>query len=387
MASPASNQSRKDRLINPEIISTQEKCQIDSLHPEIIHKDVIISLKRGAWFLNARPIEGRQLLYVSLDEDVVKLQCGLAKDIYLTDINDVRYGWKTDTFSETIRKKDDIRCGARLKEDCCFSIIYGSSQRHTLDLQAKDAMTAQTWVSNVSFLINEIRTRASRSDKSEWLKRAFKEADTDCSGFLNFDECCRLLRNLNVNMGTKKAGKLFELSNTNSQQDRGEDVLDEKEFVQFYNLISERNELTAIFQECAQGDAILSDYNLVKFLNEEQEMKNVDLHYAQKLIERYKLRNTTTTLKEMTLSEFQSMMNSPLFDILKEEHLQVNQDMDQPIGNYYISSSHNTYLIGDQLMGCSSIEGYVSALERGCRCLELGNNVCKILKSLKKKTV
>ena len=179
-------------------------------------------------------------------------------------------------------------------------------------------------------------------------------------------------------MGTKKAGKLFELSNTNSQQDKGEDVLDEKEFVQFYNLISERNELTAIFQECAQGDAILSDYNLVKFLNEEQEMKNVDLHYAQKLIERYKLRNTTTTLKEMTLSEFQSMMNSPLFDILKEEHLQVNQDMDQPIGNYYISSSHNTYLIGDQLMGCSSIEGYVSALERGCRCLELGNNVCKI---------
>ncbi|KAJ1907064.1 1-phosphatidylinositol 4,5-bisphosphate phosphodiesterase delta-1 [Coemansia sp. IMI 209127] len=46
-------------------------------------------------------------------------------------------------------------------------------------------------------------------------------------------------------------------------------------------------------------------------------------------------------------------------------------DMDLPLNQYYVSTSHNTYLIGDQLVGTATVEGYVHALLRGCRCLEL----------------
>lgn len=45
--------------------------------------------------------------------------------------------------------------------------------------------------------------------------------------------------------------------------------------------------------------------------------------------------------------------------------------LNAPIYNYYIASSHNTYLEGHQLVGKSSIEQYRKTLELGARCLEL----------------
>ncbi|MBN3271322.1 PLCH2 phosphodiesterase, partial [Polyodon spathula] len=68
---------------------------------------------------------------------------------------------------------------------------------------------------------------------------------------------------------------------------------------------------------------------------------------------------------------FTNYMRSPAGDIFNPEQYEVNQDMSQPLCNYFIASSHNTYLMGDQLMSQSRVDMYAWVLQAGCRCVEV----------------
>ena len=48
-----------------------------------------------------------------------------------------------------------------------------------------------------------------------------------------------------------------------------------------------------------------------------------------------------------------------------------DNDLNYSMSSYFISSSHNTYLSGNQLYGDASVEAYTNVLRRDCRCLEI----------------
>ncbi|KAG8714891.1 hypothetical protein FRC08_011289 [Ceratobasidium sp. 394] len=66
-------------------------------------------------------------------------------------------------------------------------------------------------------------------------------------------------------------------------------------------------------------------------------------------------------------AEFGAYLTSSANDAVRS----IPEDETRPLNEYYISSSHNTYLVGHQLYGASTVEGYKNVLLRGCRSVEV----------------
>ncbi|OCB89632.1 PLC-like phosphodiesterase [Sanghuangporus baumii] len=72
------------------------------------------------------------------------------------------------------------------------------------------------------------------------------------------------------------------------------------------------------------------------------------------------------------VSYFLSMRGEDATEVLKKPLLYVPEyDDSLPLVDYFVSTSHNTYLLGDQLWGKSSASAYTHVLTNGAHCVEI----------------
>lgn len=134
----------------------------------------------------------------------------------------------------------------------------------------------------------------------------------------------------------------------------------------------------AVMKDFKQRVTVSDKTFLEKFLHGKQGQKNASIVDVRKTFRRlhdmeFALKvNDNVDLNRITKEQFEAYLlasENDAFDPQKEKF--VAKDMNRPLNEYFINSSHNTYLVGDQYKSESSVEMYSNALYRGARCLEL----------------
>ncbi|XP_045911792.1 1-phosphatidylinositol 4,5-bisphosphate phosphodiesterase eta-2a isoform X2 [Micropterus dolomieu] len=254
--------------------------------------------------------------------------------------------------------------------NCCFSLYYGEHME-SLDLVSGTGEEARTWITGLKYLMAGISDEDSlakrQRTRDQWLKQTFTEADKNGDGSLSINEVLHLLHKLNVNLPRQKVKQMFKEADTDDNQG----TLDFEEFCSFYKMMSTRRDLYLLMLTYSNHKDHLDTDDLARFLETEEKMTKVTKDHCLEIINKFEPCSENQKQAVLGIDGFTNYMRSPAGDIFNPEHYNVNQDMNQPLCNYFIASSHNTYLMGDQLMSQSRVDMYAWVLQAGCRCVEV----------------
>ncbi|KAM4835985.1 1-phosphatidylinositol 4,5-bisphosphate phosphodiesterase delta-4 isoform 2-T4 [Thomomys bottae] len=281
---------------------------------------------------------------------------GPAKPTFsISDVEAVRVGYN----SELLRNMADLPL------EKGFTIVF-HGRRPNLDLVANSAEEAQMWIQGLQLLVELVTSMDQQERLDQWLSDWFQRGDKNQDGRMSFEEVQRLLHLMNVEMDQEYALSLFKAADVSQSE-----TLEGEEFVQFYKALTKRNEVQELFENFSSDGQKLTLLEFVDFLREEQKEQDRARDLALKFIDCYEPSDSGKRRHVLSMDGFLSYLCSKDGNIFNPACLPIYQDMTQPMNHYFINSSHNTYLLGDQLCGQSSVEGYIRALKRGCRCVEV----------------
>ncbi|KAK5136544.1 hypothetical protein LTR08_002888 [Meristemomyces frigidus] len=307
------------------------------------------------------------------------------KSFFVDDVLEVRQG------AESRNARDDIQILPE-EEARLLTVVYALHERSAgqtrktmhLLMPEGDAMRLWTEVLNDVFRkrVASMSALSSSKDKSEksmnmlW-QQAMKRKGENAEPFLTLEDARQICRDLEINCDHRTVEAHFKKCDRDASGS-----LDFAQYRAFLNSFKERKDIQNVYQNVKYGllDADMDLDEFLDFLKSDQcEDVDKDRAYWEGIFDRFARPNQSRMAlpdaepiigqKTLNLQGFQyfltSAYNSPLLPTKTETKL------DRPLNEYFISSSHNTYLLGRQIRGTSSVDGYIEALLEGCRCIEI----------------
>jgi phosphatidylinositol phospholipase C delta len=305
-----------------------------------------------------------------------------SKCFYIDDVREIRSGLEAKHYREEVGLSEAWA-------PYWFTIVYTDTSRtkgriRTMHLIAPDVGVFNMWTQTLeSVSRNRIDMMAGllgfadKSAKLVWQREMKKRSNgVDGPDSLDFPSTVELCRNLHINCTEATLRIYFNKADTlNTGR------LNQTQFLYFVRRLKERKDIKHIYKAFQSGSKVEMDKaTFFSFLQHEQGIDvTEDLDYWSTTFEKFaRVTKTKATPTEggeiplpltMSFPAFQTFLTSPANSVLKpvDKDIQLNR----PLNEYFISCSHNTYLLGRQVAGESSTEAYITALQKGCRCIEI----------------
>ncbi|XP_029467242.1 1-phosphatidylinositol 4,5-bisphosphate phosphodiesterase gamma-1 isoform X2 [Rhinatrema bivittatum] len=290
--------------------------------------------------------------------------------IDIREIKEIRPGKHSRDFD---RYQEDP--SFRPEQSHCFVVLYGMEFRlKTLSLQATSEDEVSMWIKGLNWLVVDTLKSATPLQIERWLRKQFYSLDRNREDKISAKDLKSMLSQVNYRVPNMR----FLRERLTDVEQRNGDITYGR-FAQLYRslMYSAQKSVNVPFLERGGERPDLCKVSLLEFqaflLENQEELWATNLEHVQDFMFGF-LRDPLREIEEpyFFLDEFLTFLFSKentIWDCQLDEVFP--ESMNNPLSHYWISSSHNTYLTGDQFSSESSLEAYARCLRMGCRCIEL----------------
>lgn len=329
----------------------------------------------------------KKLLTFVLESEAAKVSWNKnnrSKSFYIDDIKEIRVGADSRNYRQEFGVSED-------DEPRFFSILYAVPDKNKgraqkiMHLIADDQQTFHDWTSTLNTiskhrqdLMASLSSFNDKAVKTYWRNEMNRQAQDKSADEEEIDIVGveRLCRSLHIHCSAKYLRSKFDKADV-TRSGR----LNFAEFQEFVRLMKKREDIYSIYRDVAwEPEKGITMEEFFSFLKEVQkeDVEADPCHWEgvfTKFVRRSKSKEQVAQeaadgeLPRMNEAALTSFLISTLNVPMQSPPSQYT--LDRPLNEYFVSSSHNTYLLGRQVAGQSSVEAYITALTRGCRCVEV----------------